>query len=315
MSADVDELEATLGRHLVLIAETDLNDPRIIRSREAHGYGIDAQWNDDFHHALHSVLTHERSGYYEDFGRLSHLATAIREGFVYAGNPSDHRERRHGRPLPAEVPGWHFIVAAQNHDQIGNRAAGERLSHLVSRGRLKIAAAILMTSPFVPLLFQGQEWGATTPFQYFTAHEDETLGRQVSEGRRREFAKFGWDPASVPDPQALDTFERSRLRWDEITRPPHSDLLHWYRALIDLRRRTPALRDANRDRCQVSCEEEAQWILVQRTDMMIACNLCAEPRSIAVDGALTVLLASEPGVSVSDAIHLPPESVAVVQIG
>ncbi len=315
MSAEVDELEATLGRHLVLIAETDQNDPRIIRSREAHGYGIDAQWSDDFHHALHTVLTRERSGYYEDFGRLSHLATAIRYAFVYAGTPSDHRERRHGRPLPADVPGWRFVVAAQNHDQIGNRATGERLSHLVSRGRLKIAGAILLTSPFVPMLFQGEEWGATTPFQYFTAHEDETLGRQVSEGRRREFAKFGWDPAAVPDPQAVETYERSRLRWDEIARPPHSDLLEWYRALIDLRRRTPALRDGNAALCDVSCHDELQWMLVRRGDMAIACNLAAEPRTIAVGRAATVLLASESGVTVSDVINLPPESVAIVAIG
>jgi maltooligosyltrehalose trehalohydrolase len=315
LSAEVDELEATLGRHFVLIAETDLNDPRTIRSRDAHGYGIDAQWNDDFHHALHSVLTLERSGYYEDFGRLSQLARAIQQAFVYAGDNSGHRARRHGRLLPADIPGWHFVVAAQNHDQIGNRAAGERLSHLVTRGRLKIAAAMLLTSPFVPLLFQGQEWGATTPFQYFTAHEDETLGRQVSEGRRREFAKFGWDPASVPDPQAVETFERSRLRWNEIALPSHRDVLDWYHALIDLRHRTPALRDGNRARCEVSCHDEAQWMLVRRKDIAIACNLSAEPRSIAVDGALTLLLASVPEVSVSGGLLLPPESVAIVGVG
>ena len=315
LSVEVDELEATLGRHLVLIAETDQNDPRIVRSREAHGYGIDAQWSDDFHHALHAVLTRERSGYYEDFGRLSHLAKAIRYAFVYADNPSDYRGRRHGRPLPADVPGWRFVVAAQNHDQIGNRAAGERLSHLVSSGRLKIAGAILLTSPFVPLLFQGQEWGATTPFQYFTSHEDETLGRQVREGRRREFAKFGWDPALVPDPQALETYERSRLRWAEVAHQPHRNLLDWYRALIDLRRRTPALRDGNAALCDVSCQDEAQWILVRRKDIAIACNLAAEPRRIAVGGPLTVLLASESGVTASDGIHLPPESVAIVAIG
>jgi maltooligosyltrehalose trehalohydrolase len=261
------------------------------------------------------VLTRERSGYYEDFGRLSHLATAIRYAFVYAGNPSDHRERRHGRPLPPDVPGWRFVVAAQNHDQIGNRAAGERLSHLVSLGRLKIAGAILLTAPFVPMLFQGQEWGATTPFQYFTAHEDEALGRQVSEGRRREFAKFGWDPASIPDPQALATYERSRLRWDEISRAPHLDVLDWYRALIDLRRRTPALRDGNSALCDVSCDDEAQWMLVRRGRIAVACNLAAEPRTIALEGSLTVLLASEPGVTVSGGVGLPPDSAAVVAIG
>jgi maltooligosyltrehalose trehalohydrolase len=312
LSVEVDELEAILGRHLVLIAETDQNDPRIIRSREAHGYGIDAQWSDDFHHALHAVLTHERSGYYEDFGRLSHLSKAIRQAYVYAGNPSDHRERRHGRPLPPDVPGWRFVVAAQNHDQVGNRAAGERLSHLVSPGRLKIAGALLLTAPFVPMLFQGQEWGATTPFQYFTSHDDELLGRQVSEGRRREFAKFGWAPASVPDPQAVETFERSRLCWDEIERPPYNDLLDWYRALIDLRRRTPALRDGNCALCHVSCDEDTQWMLVRRGDIAIGANLSNEPRTIALGQTSRVLLASDAGVAVSEGIHLPPESVAVV---
>jgi maltooligosyltrehalose trehalohydrolase len=315
LSEEVDELEAVLGRHLVLIAETDQNDPRIIRSREAHGYGIDAQWSDDFHHALHAVLTRERSGYYEDFGRLWHLARAIQYAYVYAGHPSDHRERRHGRPLPADVPGWRFVVAAQNHDQVGNRACGERLSHLVSPGRLKIAGAILLASPGVPMLFQGQEWGATTPFQYFTAHEDETLGRQVSEGRRREFAKFGWDPASVPDPQAVETFERSRLRWDEMSRSPHRDLLDWYRALIDLRRRTPALRDGNSALCDVSCHDDEQWMVVRRRDTAIACNLSGEPRTIKISGVRRILLASEPEITVSDELQLPPDSVAIVALG
>ena len=315
LSVEVDELEVTHGRHLVLIAESDANDPRTIRSREAHGYGIDAQWSDDFHHALHSVLTRERGGYYLDFGRLAQLATAVHQPFVYAGDPSDHRERRHGRPLPPGVPGWHFVVAAQNHDQVGNRAAGERLSHLISSGRLKVAAAILLTSPFVPLLFQGQEWGATTPFQYFTAHEDEELGRLVSEGRRREFAKFGWTPESVPDPQALETFERSRVRWDEIARAPHSTLLDWYRALIELRRATPALRDGNAARCKVTYDEDAQWMLIRRGGIAVACNLSVEPRSLHVGSGVALLLSSDPGISVSDVVHLVPDSVAVVTIG
>jgi maltooligosyltrehalose trehalohydrolase len=207
------------------------------------------------------------------------------------------------------------VVAAQNHDQVGNRACGERLSHLVSPGRLKIAGAILLASPGVPMLFQGQEWGATTPFQYFTAHEDETLGRQVSEGRRREFAKFGWDPASVPDPQAVETFERSRLRWDEMSRSPHRDLLDWYRALIDLRRRTPALRDGNSALCDVSCHDDEQWMVVRRRDTAIACNLSGEPRTIKISGVRRILLASEPEITVSDELQLPPDSVAIVALG
>ena len=179
LSEEVEALGAVTGRHLVLIAESDLNDPRIIRSREAGGYGIHAQWSDDFHHALHGMITGERGGYYEDFGSVDHFARALRQAFVYAGSRSDHRNRAHGRAADG-LPGWRFVVAAQNHDQIGNRALGERLSHLTSVGRTRIAAGLLLSAPFVPLIFQGEEWGATSPFQYFSAHEDPELGRLVS---------------------------------------------------------------------------------------------------------------------------------------
>ena len=184
--------------------------------REAGGYGMDAQWSDDFHHALHSVITGERSGYYEDFGTLAHLAPRV---------PGGVRLRRHAVRDTAsacmaeprtDVPGWRFIVAAQNHDQVGNRATGERSgASRVRPARVQIAAALLLCAPFVPMLFQGEEWGASSPFQYFTAHEDAELAALVSEGRRKEFAAFGWDPSGIPDPQATETFERSRLRWDE----------------------------------------------------------------------------------------------------
>jgi maltooligosyltrehalose trehalohydrolase len=312
LACEVDELEATIGRHLVLIAESDLNDPRIVRSRESGGYGIDAQWSDDFHHALHTVLTGERSGYYEDFGALMHLAAAFQEVFVYAGTYSPFRNRVHGRP-PDNLPGWRFVVAAQNHDQIGNRATGDRLVHLTSPGRLKIAAALLLTSPFVPLLFQGEEWGASTPFQYFTAHEDEELGAKVREGRRHEFAAFGWDPAMIPDPQAVETFERSRLRWDQLEQPANAGLLDWYRSLIKLRRDNPALRDGDRAHCRVTWNDEEQWIVVHRRHIAIACNLGNRSRIVPADNASGVLLASEPSIAVRDhGVTLPPDSVAVL---
>src|SRR5947209_1269548 len=186
LSSEVDALSAHIGKHLFLIAESDLNNPRYILSREAGGYGMDAQWDDDFHHALHSVLTGEQKGYYEDYGSIADVAKALQNAFVFDGTYSDHRKRRHGRPIYG-LSGHHFVVCAQNHDQIGNRAQGERLAHLISEGRQKIAAAIVLTSPFVPMLFQGEEWGSSSPFQYFSQHEDTELGRLVSEGRKNEF--------------------------------------------------------------------------------------------------------------------------------
>jgi maltooligosyltrehalose trehalohydrolase len=200
LAAEVQALAAQLGRHLVLIAESDLNDPRLVRPPEVGGYGVAAQWSDDFHHALHAVLTGERAGYYEDFGTLADLAQALTCAFVYDGRYSRFRDRRHGRPATG-LSGHRFFGYLQNHDQIGNRAKGERSSHLISPGRLKIAAGLVLTSPFVPLLFQGEEWGASTPFQYFTDHEDPELGRAVSEGRRSEFSAFAWSAEEVPDPQ------------------------------------------------------------------------------------------------------------------
>ena len=314
LSFEVDQLEATTGRHLVLIAESDLNDPRVVRSREAYGYGMDAQWSDDFHHALHSVLTGERSGYYEDFGDLSHLATAISRSFVYAGTISEHRARPHGR-MPRDIPGWRFVVAAQNHDQIGNRAAGDRLTHLVSTERLKIGAALLLTAPFVPMLFQGEEWGASTPFQYFTSHEDPTLADQVREGRRREFAAFGWKPEDVPDPQAEDTFARSRLRWREVSSRPHAELLDWFRSLIQLRRETGALRDGNYQDVRVTFDECAKWLVVRRGNVATVCSLANERRDVPVGADGKVLIASHADVRVaSGSCSLPPEAVAILRI-
>ena len=180
--------------------------------------------------------------------------------------------RVHGRP-PAGLDGSQFVVCTQNHDQVGNRAAGERSGALMSEGRLRVAAALLLTSPFVPMLFQGEEWGASTPFQYFTGHADADLGRTVSEGRRREFAHFGWDPQEVPDPQDPATFERSRLEWAELGKEPHASLLAWHRRLIALRRQLPALTDPRLDRTCAECDEDAGWLVVRRGPVVIAGNL------------------------------------------
>ena len=267
LAGEVERLETELGRHLALIAESDLNDPRIVRPREVGGYGIHAQWSDDFHHALHTVLTGERDGYYADFGSLAHLAKAVRHGFVYDGGWSPFRRHLHGRSA-AGLSGHQFVACWQNHDQIGNRARGDRATHLVSEARLKIGAALLLTAPFLPLLFQGEEWGAQTYFPYFTQHEDAALGVAVREGRRREFAEFGWNPDDVPDPQARRTFENARLDWGEA----HGEILAWYRSLIALRRALPDLSDGRLDRVHATHHGEERFAM-ERGAVQVVCNL------------------------------------------
>jgi maltooligosyltrehalose trehalohydrolase len=262
LSTAVADLAAEVERPLWLIAESDLNAPRFVRSPAAGGFGLDASWADEWHHALHAVLTGERDGYYEDFGPLDLLAKALRQAWVYDGTYSPHRRRTHGRP-PTGLDGGRFVVSAQNHDQVGNRARGERLGHLVSADRVRIAAALLLTSPFVPLLFQGEEWSASTPFQYFTDHDPE-LARRVSEGRRREFASFGWQAGDVPDPQSRAAFDRSVLRWDEVGEPGHAEVLAWYKELIALRRSLPALAGAPLGDVDVAVDEATDRLVVRR---------------------------------------------------
>jgi maltooligosyltrehalose trehalohydrolase len=312
LAVETRAMEAALGRHLCLIAESDLNDPQVVEPLESGGFAMDAQWSDDFHHAVHAVLTGERSGYYEDFGRLSDIATALQQAFVYAGRYSRHRGRVHGR-APIGLSGSRFIVSIQNHDQVGNRARGERLGHLVSPERVKIAAALLFTSPFVPMIFQGEEWGASSPFLYFTSHDDASLGDAVRDGRRREFAAFGWDPDQIPDPQDEATWRQSQLRWDELSRPEHRDMLEWYRALITLRRDVPSLRDGDYTACRVTVDESQQWLTVRRRDVVLVCNLSQQAVQIPLTGVSGVRLASTPDVAVCDGqVRLPRESCAVI---
>ena len=312
LATAVGTLSGELGRRLWLVAESDLNAPRFVRTPSLGGYGLDAAWADEWHHALHAALTGERDGYYEDFGSLSLLAKALRQAWVYDGTYSPHRDRVHGRP-PDGLPGARFVVSAQNHDQVGNRATGDRLGHLVSPGRAKIAAALLLTSPFVPMLFQGEEWGASSPFLYFTDHDDADLGRAVSEGRRREFAAFGWRPDEVPDPQDPATFEASRLPWAEVSDPAHADLLVWHRDLIVLRRSRAGLGTGPRADVHVEVDEQARWLVAHRraARVAVAVNLAGEGRVVPVDGRL--LLASDAGCEVrAGGVWLPPDTVVVV---
>jgi maltooligosyltrehalose trehalohydrolase len=307
-------LEAGLGRRLLVIPESDLNDPKLVRSTESGGYGLDAVWNDDFHHALHAALTGERVGYYEDFGSLADLADALERVYVYDGRHSAHRGRRHGRPATG-LPGHRFLGFLQNHDQIGNRAQGERSCHLVSLGKLKIGAALVACAPFVPMFFAGEEWAASSPFCYFTDHQDPELGRAVSEGRRREFATFGWDPAQVPDPQAAATFERSRLDWAELDKEPHADMLAWHRALLALRRRLPDLGSGDLSRVRTVIDEEEGWLVMNRGAATVAANFSPERRFLPLPPEPgVVLLASTNYIRLAGEgrLDMPPESVAVL---
>jgi maltooligosyltrehalose trehalohydrolase len=312
LAARVADLARRLGRRVWVIAESDLNDPKVVRSPDAWGWGCDAQWSDDFHHAVHTVLTGERTGYYADFGQLADIAKALRDVYVYDGRWSSFRRRRHGRPF-GDLPGHRVVVFAQDHDQVGNRARGERLVHLAGPARARIAAALLLLSPFVPMLFMGEEWGASAPFLYFTDHQ-EALGHAVREGRRHEFVRFGWDPGEIPDPQARETFERSRLDWAEISREPHRSLLEWHRALIALRRAVPELRDGRREAIAIAYDEAARWMRMVRGPITLAFAL-DRPADVQLDGRPGELaLASTPDVDISDrAVHLPADGVAVIR--
>jgi maltooligosyltrehalose trehalohydrolase len=310
--AEVGALAAHVRRPLFVIAETDLNDPRFVRGRDAGGYGVDAAWADEWHHALHATLTGEKNGYYADFGPLSLLAKALRQAWVYDGMYSPFRGRVHGRS-PAGLDGNRFVVFTQNHDQVGNRAHGDRLAALVSSELLGVAAGLLLTSPFVPLLFQGEEWGTSTPFQYFTDHDDRQLGRLVSEGRRQEFATFGWRPDEIPDPQDPDTFYRSKLDWTELGQSRHAGILDWHRRLIARRRQVPALSDPRLDPVAVECDEVAGWLLLRRGPVTVAANLGGAICTLPVSGSVRLLEASQASVNLSGPdLVLPPSTVAIL---
>jgi maltooligosyltrehalose trehalohydrolase len=280
MSDAIDALSVHLRRPLTLIAESDLNDPVVITPREAGGYGIHAQWSDDFHHAVHVALTGETSGYYADFERLDALAKVLTDGFFHDGTWSSFRDRDHGVALDrGRTHAWRLVVSTQNHDQIGNRAAGDRLSASLSTDRLAVGAMLLLTSPFTPMLFMGEEWGASTPWQFFTAFEDQALGRATAEGRIGEFARMGWDPDLVPDPQDPATFLRSKLDWAELRIGDHARLLdaappadratpraagltdpRLTRVVADRRpRRTDAARPSRRRRSSPSTSANTRW--------------------------------------------------------
>ncbi|HTW82362.1 MAG TPA: malto-oligosyltrehalose trehalohydrolase [Terracidiphilus sp.] len=313
LSMEVETLQAELSRHLVLIAESDLNDPRVVTSRDAGGLGIDAQWSDDFHHALFAVLNpKERTGYYSDFGSLAQLANALERTFVYDGIYSRYRRRVHGKPAGA-LSRHRFLGYIQTHDQVGNRAVGDRISHVAGIARAKIAAAIYLLSSFVPMLFQGEEWAASCPFQYFADHQDRELARLVSEGRRREFSAFGWAPETIPDPENVKTFEASKLKWDEVSEREHAEMLEWYRALIRLRRSTPCLNDGGPGKVRVEFDEEKRWLRIERGTISVLSNLGTQEIALQVPLSSTIELATHDTVRIAgNAVSLAADSLVVV---
>jgi maltooligosyltrehalose trehalohydrolase len=311
LADEVQDLSAQLDRKLVLIAESDLNDPRIVAPKAIGGYGIDAQWSDDFHHALFTLLTGERRSYYSDFGSLAQLATSLRSVFIYDGIYSEFREREHGRRV-VDLTGDHFVICIQNHDQIGNRAFGDRIATVAGVRKAKLAAAMVLTAPFVPLLFQGEEFAASSPFLYFADHEDPELARAVSDGRRREHASDGaWD--SIPDPESYETFERSKLDWREPQQRDHATMLDWYSKLIKLRQSQPALRNFCLDNVQVQFDEASKWLTMKRGDMLMLFNFGEDAVTLSISAGARLLLASEPEIRiVPPELVLPPESFAAL---
>ncbi|MFB6704489.1 malto-oligosyltrehalose trehalohydrolase [Streptomyces sp. NPDC056333] len=323
LSTAVDALAAELGRPLTLIAESDLCDPRTTTPRAEGGIGLHAQWNDDFHHALHTALTGESQGYYADFAiaPLAAVAKTVTSAFFHDGTYSAFRGRTHGRPVDTvRTPATRFVGYAQTHDQIGNRALGDRLSATLSPGLLACAAALVLTGPFTPMLFMGEEWGARTPWQFFTDHTDAALAEAVRNGRRREFAAHGWAADDIPDPQDPATRDRSCLDWAEPEREPHARLHAWYRELIALRRTVPDLSDPDLAAVRTAHDEQGRWLAYRRGDLRIAVNLDEKPATIPLGGGRNrtgmgrVLAAWEP-VAAPDAdglLHLPPESSVVL---
>jgi maltooligosyltrehalose trehalohydrolase len=315
LSIEVGELSAKLGRPLVLIAESDLNDPRIVKAWEVGGYGMDAQWSDDFHHALFTVLIEQgaEKGYYADFGTMAKLAKALTRVFVQDGTMySVYRGRRHGRPVEDLSP-HQFVGFIQNHDQVGNRAIGDRIVEVVGVDRAKVAAGLVLTSPFIPMIFQGEEYAASTPFQYFADHDDPEMRRAVKEGRRGEFAAFGWNPAEIPDPENVETFERSKLEWDEVHRGRHEEMFQWYRGLIALRRGSDSLNNGEPGQTKVTFDADKKWLVMVRGAVTVVCNLGEERMEFENPAHLPLVMASRKDVKAAkSAVLLPPDTLAVL---
>ena len=314
ISVEVERLSATLAKDFFLIAESDLNDPRVVRSREAHGYGMDAQWNDDFHHALFTVLyqpEEAQGSYYDDFGSIEDLHKTLQSAFVYDGQYSVSRKRKHGRPALG-LPSHHFVNFIQNHDQVGNRAQGERLEHLVGIDAAKVALGLLLTAPYIPMLYMGEEWATSSPFLYFADHEDEELRKQVAEGRKQEFSGQGFD-GDVPNPEEPETYEKSKLNWDEQNKGKHAEMLAWVRELIKLRRRHTGMNDGDMHHLRVSCAAESKTLIMERDEARVVINFGDKPYSVWLLEGERLDLVSREGLSAEGGkVELPGTTLAVL---
>ncbi|SNT21818.1 malto-oligosyltrehalose trehalohydrolase [Rhodococcoides kyotonense] len=313
LAIETRRLSAHVGRPLTLIAESDLNDPMLITPRSGGGYGLDAQWDDDLHHAIHAAVSGERQGYYGDFGSLKGLANTLRHGFFHAGTYSSFRGRNHGRPVDTRrVPASSFVAYTTTHDQVGNRATGDRPGFYLTPGQLAVKAALVLASPYTPMLFMGEEWGASTPFQFFTSHPEPELGKATAEGRKAEFAEHGWDSDDIPDPQDPETFQRSKLDWSELGSGDHARLLDTYRGLLSLRKQYAELTDPWLENLTVDYDEDEQWIVVHRGSIRVACNLSPDPVTVPVGG--TPLLSWEPPTSdeTGSATRIPGYSFTIL---
>ena len=318
MGLEVAALSAHLRRPLSLVAESDLNDARMVTPREAGGTGLDGQWSDDFHHAVHVALTGETSGYYADFEPLSALAKVCERGFFHDGTWSSFRGRDHGLPVEtATMPTWRLVVCNQNHDQIGNRARGDRFSdpspgHL-DDDQLVCAALLTLCGPFTPMLFQGEEWAASTPFQFFTSHPEPELGEATAAGRIAEFAAMGWDADVVPDPQDPATFERSQLDWSELASGRHATVLAAYHRLGELRRSLPSLADPTFGSVSCTVDEAARVFTMRRGEVLLAVNFGDYPAEVPVESGLDLVFRTPSRPSLSDGVlSLPPHAGALL---
>ncbi|XVQ87914.1 malto-oligosyltrehalose trehalohydrolase [Microbispora siamensis] len=308
LSAEVDALSAAVGRPLTLIAESDLNDPRMVTPREAGGLGMHASWNDDVHHAIHANVTGETNAYYGDFATLSSLAKVLTSGYFHDGTYSSFRGRSHGRPATG-IPGHRFVCCAQNHDQIGNRPEGDRMRP----EQLRLASGLLLTSPFTPMLFMGEEWGATTPFYFFTDHFEPHLAEGEGERRRKEFEGFGYD-WKAPEPGDEDTFLRSKLDWEELAKDEHASLLGWYRDLLALRKSHPDLTDPRLERVRVEVDEDRRVLMIERGSLRIAANFAEGPVSVRLAASRLLLASDESARLTSHVLDLPGRSLTIAEV-
>jgi maltooligosyltrehalose trehalohydrolase len=310
LASEVDALSAAVRRPLSLIAESDLNDAKLITSREANGYGLTAQWCDDLHHALHVALTGEIDGYYKDFGTPGALEKTLAQAYFHTGTWSSFRQRTHGRPFdPARVSGHRFLAYLQNHDQIGNRAQGDRLTATISPARQLCGAAIVLTSPYTPMLFMGEEWAADSPWQFFASFEDPALATAVRDGRRNEFAEHGWGASEVPDPMDIATVVRSTLPWGELADPAHQTVYKTYKELTALRRKHPELSDPRLDRYKVEVVNGA--LVLHRGTLRVLVNLTQSDTEIPLTAK--EVLTGRPEVQ-EKSVTLTPDTFTIIRV-